>query len=64
MEAPDRVDAEKGEMKAKLENLIEKGKAVYARLQDQTVAATKATDRTIRGLGVVIGVLLARSRCD
>ncbi|HWW00897.1 MAG TPA: hypothetical protein VNZ64_14470 [Candidatus Acidoferrum sp.] len=75
MEAPNRIDTEKGEIKAKLENVIEKAKEVCERLQDQTTAAAKATDKTIRehpyhalgiafGLGVLIGVLTARSRGD
>jgi ElaB/YqjD/DUF883 family membrane-anchored ribosome-binding protein len=75
MEAPNRIDTDKGEIKAKLENVIEKAKEVCERLQDQTAAAAKATDKTIRehpyhalgiafGLGVLIGVLTARSRGD
>ena len=75
MEAPNRVDTEKPETKAKLENVIEKAKEVCVRLQEQTAAAAKATDKTIRehpyqamgigfGVGVLIGVLVARSRGD
>jgi ElaB/YqjD/DUF883 family membrane-anchored ribosome-binding protein len=75
MEAPNRIDTDKGEIKAKLENVIEKAKEVCERLQDQTAAAATATDKTIRehpyhalgiafGLGVLIGVLTARSRGD
>ncbi|HEV2391323.1 MAG TPA: DUF883 C-terminal domain-containing protein [Verrucomicrobiae bacterium] len=75
MEAPNRVDIEKGEMRVKLENAIEKAKEVCERLQDQTAAAAKATDKTIRehpyqalgiafGTGVLIGVLVTLSRRD
>ena len=75
MEAPNRIDAEKGEMRAKLENVIEKAKEACERLQDQTAAAAKATDKAIRdypyqalgiafGVGVLIGVLAVRSRRD
>jgi len=75
MEASNRVEIEKSELRGRLENVIEKAKAVCERLQDQTTAAAKATDKTIRehpyqalgiafGLGVLIGVLAARSRRD
>ena len=75
MEASNRVDIEKNELRGRLENVIEKAKAVCERLQDQTTAAAKATDKTIRdhpypalgiafGLGVLIGVLAARNSCE
>jgi len=75
MEASNRVEIEKSELRGRLENVIEKAKAVCERLQDQTTAAAKATDKTIRehpyqalgiafGLGVLIGVLAARNRRD
>jgi ElaB/YqjD/DUF883 family membrane-anchored ribosome-binding protein len=75
MEAPNRVDTEQGEQKAKLEGVIEKAKEVCERLQTQTAAAAKAADKAIRehpyqavgiafGVGVLIGVLAARSRGD
>jgi ElaB/YqjD/DUF883 family membrane-anchored ribosome-binding protein len=75
MEAPNRVDIDKGELKAKLESVVEKAKEVCDRLQEQTAAAAKATDKTIRehpyhamgiafGVGVLIGVLAARNRGD
>jgi ElaB/YqjD/DUF883 family membrane-anchored ribosome-binding protein len=75
MEAANRVDAEKGEIRAKLENVIEKAKETCERLQDQTTAAAKATDKAIRdypyqaigvafGIGVLIGVLAMRGRRD
>jgi ElaB/YqjD/DUF883 family membrane-anchored ribosome-binding protein len=64
-----------GEMRAKLQAAVDRAKATYARLQDRTVAAAKATDKTVRehpyqaigiafGLGVLIGVLAMRSRQD
>ena len=75
MEAVNRVETEKGELKARLENVMEKAKEVGERLQDQTAAAVKATDKTIRehpyqalgiafGVGVLVGVLAVRSRGD
>ncbi len=55
-------------LRAKLEAAAEKAKEVCERLQEQTVAAAKATDKTIRehpyeslgiafGVGVLIGAL-------
>lgn len=75
MESRNDVDTEKGELRIKLENAIEKAKEVCDRLQDQTVAAAKATDKTIRehpyqavgvafGVGVLLGVLAMWSRRD
>lgn len=75
MEAPDRVDTEQGKLREKLEGVVEKAKAVCERLQDQTAAAAKAADKTIRehpyqalgiafGVGVLIGVLVTRNRRD
>jgi ElaB/YqjD/DUF883 family membrane-anchored ribosome-binding protein len=67
---------EKGRaMRAKLESAVEKAKALYSDLQDRTVAAAKAADQTVRehpyqaigvafGIGLLIGVLAARSRRD
>ena len=75
MESGNDVETEKGELRVKLENAIEKAKEVCDRLQDQTAAAAKATDRTIRerpyhaagvafGVGVLLGVLAMWSRRD
>ena len=75
MEASNLVDTESGEKRATLNNVVEKAKAIYERLQDQTTAAAKATDKTIRehpyqatgiafGVGIVIGVLAMRFRGD
>jgi len=67
---------EKGRaLRAKLEAAIEKAKAMYDRLEDKTVAAARAADKTVRehpyqaigiafGVGLLIGVLAARSRRD
>lgn len=69
-------NGEKGRaLRAKLEEAVEKAKALYNRLEDKTVEAAKATDKTIRahpyesigiafGVGLLIGVLAARSRRD
>ncbi|HWX19726.1 MAG TPA: DUF883 domain-containing protein [Candidatus Binatia bacterium] len=73
MEATERE--EKSELRAKLDAAVEKAKAVCDRLQEQTVAAAKASDKAVRehpyqaigiafGLGVLIGVLAMRSRHD
>src|SRR5512147_3188857 len=62
-------------LRAKLETAVEKAKALYERLEEKTVAAAKAADQTVRehpyqaigiafGLGLLIGVLAARSRRD
>ena len=75
MEAVNRVETEKGELKVRLDNVMEKAKEVGERLQDQTAAAAKATDKTIRehpyqalgiafGVGMLVGVLAVRSRGD
>jgi ElaB/YqjD/DUF883 family membrane-anchored ribosome-binding protein len=75
MEATERGDNEKHELRAKLEAATEKAKEVCKRLQDETLAAAKATDRVVRehpyqaigiafGVGLLIGVLAARSRHD
>ena len=73
MEATEHGDSEKRELRAKLEAATEKAKEVCKRLQEQTVAAANATDKAVRehpyqavgialGVGVLIGVLVARSR--
>ncbi len=75
MEATERGDTEKGELRAKLEAAIEKAKDVCDRLEEKTVAAARATDKTVRehpyqaigiafGVGLLVGVLTARSRRD
>ena len=75
MEMSNRVDTEQGEQRAKLEDVIEKAKAVCADLQERTAAAAKAADKAVRehpyhavgiafGLGVLIGVLAVRRRQD
>jgi ElaB/YqjD/DUF883 family membrane-anchored ribosome-binding protein len=67
---------EKGRaLRAKLETAVEKAKALYERLEEKTIAAAKVADQTVRehpyqaigiafGVGVLIGVLAARSRRD
>ncbi len=64
---------EKGRvLRAKLEDAVAKAKDLYNRLQDKSIEAAKATDKTIRehpyesigiafGVGLLIGVLAARS---
>jgi ElaB/YqjD/DUF883 family membrane-anchored ribosome-binding protein len=74
--APERGSSEPGsEIRAKLEVAIEKANAVCQQLQDKTVAAAKATGKTVRehpysamgvafGAGLVIGALVMRSQRD
>ncbi len=73
MEVTKRVDTEQGELRAKLEAATEKAKVLCQKLQEKTAAAAKAADDAVRehpyqaigiafGLGVLIGVLAARSR--
>jgi ElaB/YqjD/DUF883 family membrane-anchored ribosome-binding protein len=75
MDETNRLEAEKSQIRANLENVIEKAKDACERLQNQTAAAAKATDKSIRehpyealgiafGLGVLIGVLVTRRRGD
>ena len=73
MEATERGDSERGKLRARLEDAAEKAREVSKRLQEQTVAAAKATDKVVHehpypaigivfAVGVLIGVLVARSR--
>ena len=75
MNETNRVENEKGQMRETLESLLENAKDVCENLQDQTAAAARATDRTVRehpyqavgvafGVGILIGFLVARSRRD
>jgi ElaB/YqjD/DUF883 family membrane-anchored ribosome-binding protein len=59
------------EVRGRLTSALESAKANYARLQDKTVEAAKATDHVIRehpyesigvafGVGLLIGVLVGR----
>jgi ElaB/YqjD/DUF883 family membrane-anchored ribosome-binding protein len=63
------------DLRVKLEAAVEKAKALYQRLQDKTVRAAKATDKTVHehpyqaigiavGVGLLIGLLAARKRRD
>jgi ElaB/YqjD/DUF883 family membrane-anchored ribosome-binding protein len=73
MEAIERGDNEKSELRARLEPAVEKAKVACERMEEKTVAAAKATDKAVRehpyqaigiafGVGVLIGVLAARCR--
>lgn len=75
MEEINRMETEAGKIRAKLEAVIEKAKERGARLQEQTAAAAKATDKVIRenpyqalgaafGVGVLVGVLVMWGRRD
>lgn len=74
MEAREHGDDEKHELRAKLEAATEKAREVCKRLQEQTVAAAKATDQAVRehpyqaigiafGVGLLIGLVATRCRC-
>jgi len=73
MEATERGDSEKSELRARLEAAVEKAKAACENLQEKTAAAAKATDKAVRehpyqavgiafGIGILIGVLASRCR--
>ena len=73
MEATVRGNFEKAEVRERLSAAIQKAKDTCERLQDQTAAAAKATDRAVRehpyqalgiafGVGLLAGILIARSR--
>ena len=75
MDETNSMETEKGQLRAKLDTAIEKAQDLCERLQDQTSAVAKATDKTIReypyqaigvafGLGVLIGVLVSQGRRD
>jgi ElaB/YqjD/DUF883 family membrane-anchored ribosome-binding protein len=75
MEATERAENEKHELRARLEAATEKAKEVCKKLQEQTVAAAKATDQAVRehpyqaigiafGVGLLVGVLAMRCRRD
>ena len=73
MEATERGDNEKSEIRAKLEAAVEKAKVACERLEEKTVTAAKAADKAVRehpyqavgiafGVGILIGVLASRCR--
>jgi ElaB/YqjD/DUF883 family membrane-anchored ribosome-binding protein len=73
MEATERGDKEKSELRARLEAAVEKAKAACESLEEKTVAAAKATDKAVHehpyqaigiafGVGILIGVLASRCR--
>ena len=73
MEATVRGNFEKAEIRERLSTAIQKAKETCERLQDQTTAAAKATDRAVRehpyqasgiafAVGLLSGILIARSR--
>ena len=75
MEAIGVGDKEKAEVQSRLASTVAKAKEICARLEEQTVSAAKATDKVVRehpyqaigiafGIGLLIGVLAARSRRD
>lgn len=75
MNNADPEDNEASALQAKLSAAIEKAKEACERLQNQTAAAARATDRAVRqhpyqsiglafGVGLLLGVLAARTRRD
>jgi len=70
-----RTNTEQEDIRSRLTASIEKAKEMCNRLQEQTLAAGKATDKAVRehpypavgvafGLGMLIGLLAARSCRD
>jgi ElaB/YqjD/DUF883 family membrane-anchored ribosome-binding protein len=64
-----------GHLREKLQAAIDKAKGVYEKLEDKTVATAKKTDHVVHehpyqamgiafGIGLLVGVLTARSRRD
>jgi ElaB/YqjD/DUF883 family membrane-anchored ribosome-binding protein len=75
MDTIERENREQSELRAKLDAAVERAKAVCERLQEKTVQAAKATDKTVRehpyqaiglafGVGILIGVLVSRRGRD
>jgi ElaB/YqjD/DUF883 family membrane-anchored ribosome-binding protein len=75
MEVAERINNETASLRHKLEAAVNKVRLTCGRLEERTSAAAKATDRAVRehpyhalgivlGLGVLIGVLAARSWRD
>ena len=75
MNALEREEERISKFTAKLETAIERAKDTCERLEEKAAAAARATDKVIKkhpyeaigvalGLGVLIGVLVMRSRKD
>jgi ElaB/YqjD/DUF883 family membrane-anchored ribosome-binding protein len=75
METLETRENEKSELRAKLENAVEKAREACVRLEEKTAAAAKAADKAVHdhpypamgiafGVGLLIGVLVARSGRD
>ncbi len=75
MEAAEREFNEKTQIRAKLEAAMAKAKEVCERLEEKTAAAAKTADKAVHehpypavgvafGVGLLIGLLAARSRRD
>jgi ElaB/YqjD/DUF883 family membrane-anchored ribosome-binding protein len=75
MSTREHPDNDASDVQAKLSAVIDKAQELCERLQDQTTAAAKATDRAVHehpyqavgiafGVGLLAGILLARNRGD
>jgi len=75
MNTREHTTNETNEVQSKLSAVIEKAQDLCERLQDQTTAAAKATDRAVRehpyqavgiafGAGLLVGIIMARTRGD
>ncbi|HEV2211679.1 MAG TPA: DUF883 domain-containing protein [Verrucomicrobiae bacterium] len=75
MNAAEREDNEKSEIRVKLESAMERARDVCERLEEKTAAAARATDKAVHehpyqaiglafGLGLLTGVLVMWRRRD
>lgn len=75
MNTREHPDNETNEVQAKLSAVIDKAQDLCERLQNQTAAAARATDKAVRehpyqavgiafGIGLLAGILLAKSRSE
>jgi ElaB/YqjD/DUF883 family membrane-anchored ribosome-binding protein len=73
MDTIERGEKVKNELRDNMEDAVDKARAAYDTLQQKTAAAAQATDRAVRehpyqavgvafGVGVLLGVLIVRSR--
>jgi ElaB/YqjD/DUF883 family membrane-anchored ribosome-binding protein len=75
MEATEELNTKTSELRAKLDTVVQKARMACERMQEQTAAAAKATDKVVHehpyptlgiafGVGILIGVLVMWGRRD